>query len=154
MRVAVVSAGVTGSRLSRRPAPAGGDVQLRPRGAHIEAVRRTGPATESRAGGVRVTALLATDDSAQFGRVDDRLTDLKACHIARALQAPTGSARAADTCRALKPGPVGSAPWSMHSVARLGVEINVPAPVNSFRHEVLSVREARGGTNAHQCKGN
>ncbi|MFG2891247.1 hypothetical protein [Streptomyces sp. NPDC048248] len=130
MRVAVGSAGVIGSRLSRRLAPAGGDVHFRPGGAHLEAVRRAGPATESRAGGVRVTALRAMGDSAQFGSVDDRLTDLKAWHIARALQAPT------------------------RSMALLGVESNVPAPVNSFRHEVLSVREARGGTNAHQCKGN
>src|SRR5262245_34686618 len=96
MRICIVGAGATGGFLGARLALAGEQVTLIARGAHLEAIRRSGLALRMADGSAEVvTPALATSDMAEAGPQDVVIATVKAHSLAavapamRALYGPT-----------------------------------------------------------------
>lgn len=70
MRIAVFGAGAVGGYFGARLAAAGEDVHFVARGAHLDAIRKTGLRVESPNGNLTIHPAQATDDPASIGPVD------------------------------------------------------------------------------------
>lgn len=70
MKIAVIGAGGVGGYFGAKLALAGHDVTFVARGAHLDAIRRSGLTVEHEAGPLHVTNAKATDDPATIGPVD------------------------------------------------------------------------------------
>jgi 2-dehydropantoate 2-reductase len=77
MRIAIVGAGAIGAFVGAMLARSGADVHLVARGAHLDAMRRSGVRVISESGDLTVN-LPATDDPAEIGLVDFIFLGLKA----------------------------------------------------------------------------
>jgi 2-dehydropantoate 2-reductase len=70
MRIAVIGAGGVGGYFGAKLAQAGHDVAFVARGAHLDAMKRSGLRIESAAGDIALPRVVATDDPASLAAVD------------------------------------------------------------------------------------
>lgn len=87
MRFAIFGTGGVGGYFGGRLAEAGEDVTFVARGAHLEAIRKSGLTVESVAGDFRVFPANATDDPKSIGIVDAVLVAVKAWDVKQAAAA-------------------------------------------------------------------
>ena len=87
MKIAVVGAGGIGGYFGGRLGLAGHDVTFLARGAHLEAIRRSGLAVASVAGDFALAPASATDDPTQVGPVDVVLLGVKTWQLGPAIAA-------------------------------------------------------------------
>lgn len=87
MRIAVFGAGAVGGYFGARLAAAGEDVHFVARGAHLDAIRKTGLRIESPNGNLTLHPAQATDDPASIGPVDYVMFAVKLFDTERVAQA-------------------------------------------------------------------
>ena len=82
MNIAIYGAGGVGGYYGGVLAQAGHKVSLVARGAHLEAIRRTGLSVRSPGGDFHVRPAIATDDPGEVGHVDAVIVAVKSLHLA------------------------------------------------------------------------
>lgn len=87
MRIAIFGTGGAGGYFGARLYEAGEDVVFLARGAHLEAIRRSGLKVVTDSGAILVRPAQATDDPAEVGTVDFVLVGVKAWQVPEAARA-------------------------------------------------------------------
>ena len=87
MRIAVMGSGGVGGYFGAKLARAGSDVTFIARGAHLEAMQKSGLLVESKAGNIQIDSPQVTSDPASIGKVDMVLFGVKLWDTAAAAQA-------------------------------------------------------------------